>query len=95
MSITATVSAQPISASVSGDRIAASVPAASPVAASVAGGVGPQGAVGPVGPAGSNALAALTDVVATNAADGDLLRYAQGKWRNHPESELTLDGMNF
>ncbi len=95
MTIVATVSSQPISASVSGDRISASVPAASPVAASVAGGVGPQGPVGPAGPAGSNSLAALTDVVASNATDGDLLRYASGKWRNHPESELTLDGQNF
>lgn len=95
MSVSATIVSQPISASVSGDRISASVPATAPVAASVAGGVGPQGPAGPVGPAGSNALAALTDVVAANATDGDLLRYAQGKWRNHPESELTLDGMNF
>jgi hypothetical protein len=95
MSITATVSSQPISASVSGDRISASVPAAAPVAANVAGGVGPIGPAGPVGPAGSNALASLDDTVVANPSDGDLLRYASGKWRNHPETELTLDGMNF
>lgn len=95
MSVQATVTSQPISATVSGDRIAASVPAASPVSASVAGGVGPQGPSGPVGPAGSNALAGLTDTVVANPSDGDLLRYASGAWRNHPETDLTLDGMNF
>ena len=95
MSISATVSSQPISATVSGDRIAASVPAAAPVNATVAGGVGPQGPSGPVGPAGSNALASLTDAVVANPSDGDLLRYASGKWRNHPEGDLVLDGQNF
>jgi hypothetical protein len=95
VSISATISSQPISASVAGDRIAASVPAAAAVNATVAGGVGPQGPSGPVGPAGSNALSSLTDTVAANPAEGDLIRYASGKWRNHPEGDLVLDGQNF
>lgn len=94
MSVHATVSSQPITASVSGDRVAASVPAASAVQASVAGGVGPQGPAGPVGPAGSNALAALADVAIDAAATGDVLRYSNGKWRDFPEATL-IDGGNY
>jgi hypothetical protein len=95
VSVTASVSSSPIAASVSGSSIAASVPASAPVAASVAGGVGPQGPIGPVGPAGSNTLAALTDVQIDAAAAGDVLRYAEGKWRDYPESSVEIDGQNF
>jgi hypothetical protein len=94
VSISASVTTQPISATVSaaGGSISATVPAAASVAASVAGGVGPQG---PVGPPGSNTLAALTDVQIDSAQPGDLLRYADGKWRDFPESNLVIDGANF
>jgi hypothetical protein len=95
VTVTASVSSSPIAASVSGSSIAASVPASAPVAASVAGGVGPQGPIGPTGPAGSNTLANLTDVQIDAAASGDVLRYADGKWRDYPELNLTLDGENF
>ncbi len=91
--ISATVSAsQAITASVSGGSISASVPASAPVAASVSGGVGPQG---PAGPSGSNSVSGLSDVTASGVTDGDLLRYSQGKWRNHAERDLILDGENF
>ena len=90
MTITATVSSQPISASVSGDRISASVPATAPVAANVAGGVGPQG------PAGSDGglIDDLSDVQIASAADGQILRYdAQAaQWKNQA---ATINGGNF
>ena len=89
MSVEATVTSQPITASVSGGTVSASVPAALPVSASVSGGVGPQG---PSGNAGN--LGDLLDVQAVATTTGDLLRYSNGKWRNYPEADVT-DGGNF
>ena len=96
MSVSASVTTQPISATVSsgGGSISASVPGAASVSASVSGGVGPQGIQGPVGPAGSNTLANLTDVQIDAAAAGDLLRYSNGKWRDYAEQNL-IDGGNY
>jgi hypothetical protein len=37
---------------------------------------------------------ALTDVAVTNPTTGDVLRYANNKWRNYNETQLT-DGGNF
>lgn len=89
MSITATITTQPITSSVSGSTVAASVPTTS-VQASAAG-VGPQG---PQGPPGSNALGSLSDVSVSNVASGDVLRYSDSAWRNRPE-QLLIDGGNF
>lgn len=49
MSVQATVSSQPITATVSGDTILANVPATAPVQATVTGGIGPQGPIGASG----------------------------------------------
>lgn len=89
MSISANVTSSTITASVSGSTVSASV-SASTVTASASGGVGPQG---PAGTSGAG-LSALTDVAISSVTDGDLLRYATGKWRNSPESNLT-DGGNY
>lgn len=88
--ITATVSAQPITASVSGNgNISASV-GSSIVAATVGGGIGPQG------PAGSDggSLGGLADVNLTAVQDGDLLRYDANRWHNVNQTQCT-DGGNF
>ena len=68
------------------------------VSAAVSGGigpVGPQGQAGATGPAGppSNVVD-MEDVLVENVADGDLLRYSGGKFRNHNETLIT-DGGNF
>lgn len=92
--ITATVNSQPITATVSASgSISASV-GSSLVEASAGGGIGPQGPSGPIGPPG-NALSAASDVQLSNVADGDVLRYANSKWRNFPESNIVIDGSNF
>ncbi len=85
---TANVTSNPITATVSGTAVSASV-AASAVSVNVIGGVGPQG------PASSNTLASLADVQIDSPQPGDLLRYADGKWRDAPESNLVIDGANF
>lgn len=90
MSITATVTSQPITATASGGGITASV-GSSTITASASGGVGPQG---PAGTAGAG-LGDLTDVDLSSTADGDLLRYGSGKWRNYPEANVPIDGANF
>lgn len=90
MSITASVTSQPITASASGGSISASV-GSSTITASASGGVGPQG---PAGTAGAG-LGDLTDVDLSGVASGDLLRYGSGKWRNHPEANVVIDGANF
>lgn len=87
--MTVTVTTQPITATVSGSTVTASVPPAAAATASVSGGVGPQGPQGPQGVPGL--LADGGDVQLAGVADGDLLRYAGGKWRNKPESQL-IDG---
>lgn len=89
MSVEITITSQPITASVSGGTVAASVPAAAAASATVSGGVGPQG---PAGNAGN--LADLLDVQITSASTGDLLRRDSGKWKNTPESQI-LDGGNW
>ena len=92
--ITASVSSQPITATVNASgSISASV-GSSVVEASAGGGIGPQGPSGPIGPPG-NALSAASDVQLNNVADGDLLRYSSNKWRNHAEGDLIIDGQNF
>lgn len=90
MSVSATITTQPVTASVSGSTVAASVPAPAAVQASVSGGVGPQG---PAGPAGSNTLSALTDVSVSGTANGDLLRYDGSSWRNNQAD--VIDGGNW
>jgi hypothetical protein len=57
-------------------------------------GVGATGIQGATGPAGVTVLSALTDVVVSGIATGDVLRYNDGKWRNYGEENLT-DGGNF
>ena len=96
MSITASVSGSPITASVT--ESGASV-AVSPVAisATVLAGIGPQGPAGSAGAGGavgSSTLAGLTDVQITAAAEGDVLRYNGSKWADYAEIQLT-DGGNF
>jgi hypothetical protein len=89
--ITATVVSQPITASVNaGGSISASV-GSSVVTANAGGGIGPQG---PAGTTGGN-LGQLTDVQVVAAQNGDVLRYSSGKWRNHPEGDIVIDGQNF
>jgi hypothetical protein len=90
MSISASVTAQPITASVSGGEISASV-SSTVVTASASGGVGPQG---PSGTAGGP-LSDLSDAQIASLTDGDVLRYSSSKWRNYPESNITFDAGNF
>ena len=96
MSITASVSGSPITASVT--ESGASV-AVSPVAitANVLAGIGPQGPAGAGGQTGgATSLAELADVQLTAAADGDVLRYngSTSRWSDYAEVNLT-DGGNF
>lgn len=92
--ITASVVSQPITASVNASgNISASVGSSS-VVASAGGGVGPQGPAGPIGPPG-DALSSASDVQLSGVAEGDLLRYGSGKWRNYAEGDLVIDGQNF
>ena len=91
MTIDATISTSPISASVSSSgTVSASVNTGSAAVAGVSGGVGPQGPAGNAGP-----LSGVTDVALSGVADGDVLRYQSNKWRNFKETDLTLDGGNF
>jgi hypothetical protein len=90
VSITATVTSQPITANVSGGSISANV-GSSLVTASASGGIGPQGASGAAG----GVLSDLTDIQISSVADGDVLRYSSSKWRNYPESNLIFDAGNF
>lgn len=90
---TVTVTTQPVRATVSGGTVTATVPVATAATASVTGGVGPVGPQGPQGTPG-DVLSAASDVQLAGVADGDVLRYATGKWRNKPESQL-IDGGNY
>jgi hypothetical protein len=90
VSITATVTSQPITANVSGGSISANV-GSSLVTASASGGIGPQGASGAAG----GLLEQLQDVLMASVADGDVLRYSSSKWRNFPETNMTFDAGNF
>jgi hypothetical protein len=92
--ITASVSSQPITATVAtSGGISASV-GSSVVEASAGGGIGPQGPQGVIGPPG-NALSAASDVQLSGVAEGDVLRYSNSKWQNFPESNIVIDGSNF
>jgi hypothetical protein len=90
VSITATVTSQPITANVSGSGISANV-GSSLVTASASGGIGPQGSSGAAG----GLLEQLQDVLMSSVADGDVLRYSSSKWRNFPETNMTFDAGNF
>jgi hypothetical protein len=92
MSISASVTSQPITASAIGGSITASV-GSSTVVATAGGGVGPQGPAGAAGTAGAG-LGDLTNVELSGVADGDLLRYSSAKWRNVNQAVVT-DGGNF
>jgi hypothetical protein len=87
--ITANVSSNRITASVTGSAVAAAV-SANIVTTATTGGIGPQG---PQGVAGT-ALQSASDVALSGVADGDVLRYSASRWRNYAESQLT-DGGNF
>ena len=89
--ITASVSSQPITASVNASGgISASV-GSSVVTANAGGGIGPQGPAGTDG----GSLDQLSNVQIVSAQNGDVLRYSNSKWRNYPEGDLILDGQNF
>jgi hypothetical protein len=92
--ITASVSSQPITATVSGSGVISASVGSSIVEASAGGGIGPQGPQGVIGPPG-DALSGASDVQLSNVAEGDVLRYSNSKWRNHPESNIVIDGSNF
>lgn len=93
MSIEATVTSEPIvatvSGSTSGDSVVASVTVDS-VSVGVYGGIGPTGLSG----AAASAISAMSDVQLDTLSDGDVLRYSSGKWRNYADSQIT-DGGNF
>jgi hypothetical protein len=91
VSITASVTGTRISATVSGAGVSATVGSGA-VAAAVTGGIGPQGPSGETG--GASSLTELTDVQIALPADGDVLRYSTGKWRDYAEINL-VDGGNF
>jgi hypothetical protein len=78
--ISASVTSQPITATVSGGTVSASVTSSSS-SVTIAGGVGPQG------PAGTNGgpLEQLSNVQITSAQPGDVLQYGgANKWQNNP-----------
>jgi hypothetical protein len=87
--ISASVTSQPITATVSGGTVSASVTSLSS-SVTIAGGVGPQG------PAGTNGgpLEQLSNVQITSAQTGDVLRFSNSKWRNSPETDI-VDGGNW
>jgi hypothetical protein len=91
MSIAATVNAgTPITARVEGSSTSARVTAAT-IAASVSGGIGPQGLQGEPGVA---SLADLQDVHLGPLQAGDVLHFNGTVWTDHAERDLT-DGGNF
>ena len=55
-------------------------------------GVGPTG---PQGAPGSTTIAGASDVVLTDLANGDVLRFSNNRFRNFRESDLSLDGGNW
>lgn len=80
--ITASVTAGTVLAAVSG----------TPVQASASGGIGPAGPQGPAG--NTESLGTIGDVVIEDVQTGDVLRFANAKWRNYAQDEL-LDAGNF
>jgi hypothetical protein len=91
MSITASVSGTPITASVTESGASVAVAPVS-ISANVLAGIGPQGPAGVGGEVGSSTLAGLSDVQITSAAEGDVLRYNGSKWADHAETNLTDGG---
>jgi len=87
--ISVNTTSQPITATVSGGAVSASVTSSSS-AVTIAGGVGPQG---PQGVAGTPAaLDQVPGVTITNAQAGDVLQYGgSNKWQNNS----ILDGGNW
>ena len=88
-SVSATVTSQPITATVSGSTVSAAVTSSSS-SVSIAGGVGPQGPAGTSG----GPLEQLSNVQITSAQAGDVLRFSNSKWRNSPETDI-VDGGNW
>jgi len=87
--ITASVSSQPITATVNASgSISASV-GSSVVTATAGGGIGPQGPAGTLGAS----LGDLLDVNLAGVQDGDVLRYDATKWHNVNQTVVT-DGGN-
>lgn len=90
MSVSASISSQPVTATVSGDTVAASVPAAAAVQAAVTGGIGPQGPSGVSG----GLFDELSDVAVSQPGDGQVVRYdaQSSQWTNQ---QLVINGGNF
>ncbi len=88
-SVSATVTSQPITATVSGSTVSAAVTSSSS-SVSIAGGVGPQGPAGTSG----GPIEQLSNVQITSAQPGDVLRFSNSKWRNSPETDI-VDGGNW
>lgn len=86
--INASVQLTSVAASIQNAGVSASVNQAAAISASVFGGAGTQIQNGIA------TLAQAADVAISNATDGDVLRFSQMRWRNHPELQLT-DGGNF
>jgi hypothetical protein len=85
--ISASVTSPQITASANGSSISANVSVGG-VAATVTSGIGQTG------PSGVTTLSGASDVAMNSTADGDVLRYSSGKWRNYPEVDL-VDGGNW
>lgn len=90
MTISASVTAQPITATVtSTETISASV-GSTVISASASGGIGPQGEKGDA----AGVLTQLSDTQISGLAEGDVLRYSSNKWRNYPDANI-VDGGNW
>ena len=87
--ITASVSSQPITATVNASGSISATVGSSVVAANAGGGIGPQGPAGSLGAS----LGDLVDVNLAGVQDGDVLRYDSTKWHNVNQTVVT-DGGN-
>lgn len=83
----ASVTSQPITATVSGSTVSASV-------TSLSSSVAASGGVGPQGPPGTNGgpIEQLSNVEIVSAQAGQVLQYDDGKWKNKP---MGVNGGNF
>jgi hypothetical protein len=88
--ITASVSSQPITATVNASGSISANVGSSVVTANAGGGIGPQG---PAGTDGGN-LEQLANVQIVSAQNGDVLRYDANKWKNYPDANI-VDGGNW
>lgn len=98
MSISTTLALQPITATITSAGVVDASVTSSTASASLSGGVGPTGPVGPQGPQGppgSTTIAGASDVLLTDLASGDVLRFSNNKFRNFRETDLSLDGGNW